>query len=767
MRSEALNPTGVRQWESIVDALWHETCALLKICRDAEKKNPASIPSADSLDCPLVKYLIADGRKYREKRLRVSRHIEIPNPYMPGGRGGEDEHLREGLFKTHYERRGTFPRLAKIVSAAYKEARLGSGEVTDIPHVEYVPSPLAIVSLFLTAPARPETHLYAYVACRNWLSRSLYVGIRWPDPDEGGGETLPFATPGDTGSSAAPWIWLSEEDVLTGMESFRNYEASQIRWPEHKNGATSDVIRKWTFVGHLIALQGRARLRFEKKGKSNWSSDLDEFLATQSAHTSVKHADIHGGISSIAEALQQPAFRGAAGYDQLPSFDEIANRVFGLPIPIRGMDATIGAGLRTSSDGGLVVAISGKPGTGKTALALALANALAPFKLPTIYIALEETEGDLRNKLRATSRRAIAPLSIERGTEQLFRVIRASDSAVQFDALQQDILAVQEKFLDSSENLSDNPTLPARGMVVIDNINLATGQILTAESEAKGIRDVERFISACRMGQLITVIIGADDLIERLRIDYRSDVVFTTRYADLDDLNKRPFRTITVSKLRHQSGRQGTQLMHIGGSKGFRIVPHMDSLMALKETRKRRLVDRNYKIDIFKELRESKHGDYLTIFPGGNILLHGYGSSGKAGLGLRLLLTKPELAASRQKGLPDNPRRDLPGQLGDRRVLALSFLYPESYYDHIIKGKLSQQLGYRPKADRDYRFLAFYPGALSAQDFLYKIVSMLDEAIAQGAPFTGVMIDGIHNVFLQYPKLQDDMLVGDALQHFI
>jgi hypothetical protein len=52
--------------------------------------------------------------------------------------------------------------------------------------------------------------------------------------------------------------------------------------------------------------------------------------------------------------------------------------------------------------------------------------------------------------------------------------------------------------------------------------------------------------------------------------------------------------------------------------------------------------------------------------------------------------------------------------------------------------------------------VSLYPGDLTPEDFLAKVENMLRAAELRGLPYTGVLIDGVHNVFVQFPILQDN-----------
>jgi len=166
---------------------------------------------------------------------------------------------------------------------------------------------------------------------------------------------------------------------------------------------------------------------------------------------------------------------------------------------------------------------------------------------------------------------------------------------------------------------------------------------------------------------------------------------------------------------------------------------------------------------------------YLKIFPHSQILIHGQGSSGKAGLALKILSTPSINRIKEFNKFSDKKDYDfIEQQLTDtdfrnsyyqKKILIISFLYPKEYYEELISGKVVYALKRVNKtiSPPKSRSLAFFPGYLTSEDFVNKIVRALDEAILEGEPFTGVMLDGLHNVFLQFKNLQDNDMVWPLL----
>ena len=185
--------------------------------------------------------------------------------------------------------------------------------------------------------------------------------------------------------------------------------------------------------------------------------------------------------------------------------------------------------------------------------------------------------------------------------------------------------------------------------------------------------------------------------------------------------------------------------------------------MDRKERLRRHVHDESMVINTLNFLNEDRPtkvdeeaGPFLQVFPKSRILVHGYGSAGKAGFALKLLLTPPveqghALARSRPLKFEDPKYR--------RHVLVISFLYPRQYYEELVYDKLKLQRTVRwkfPGLDDPFiDFIIFYPGYITPEDFINKILRRLDQAILDGQPFNGVLLDGLHNVFLQFPRLQD------------
>jgi hypothetical protein len=146
-------------------------------------------------------------------------------------------------------------------------------------------------------------------------------------------------------------------------------------------------------------------------------------------------------------------------------------------------------------------------------------------------------------------------------------------------------------------------------------------------------------------------------------------------------------------------------------------------------------------------------GQPLAVQNHGQILVIGKGSSGKAGLGLYILHRKPipldEVRAGKGK-------KESQSKYYESRTLVISFLYQSTYYKNLASrlktANEERQASLPSHALVDV--ISLYPGGLTPEDFLSKVDNHLASAELRGIPYTGVLLDGIHNVFVQYPVLE-------------
>jgi hypothetical protein len=101
------------------------------------------------------------------------------------------------------------------------------------------------------------------------------------------------------------------------------------------------------------------------------------------------------------------------------------------------------------------------------------------------------------------------------------------------------------------------------------------------------------------------------------------------------------------------------------------------------------------------------------------------------------------------------------------KVLVISFLYPEEYYANILHRLTEIAALENDPLPKDYRpeldVVHLYPGHLKPDVLFNRIFWAIRAAELSGDKYTCVVIDGIHNVFLQFPEIEKQTLFWPQL----
>lgn len=679
---------------------------------------------------------------------------------------GLDAHIVKGLTLSESKRKekNLYPRITKIVIHAYIKAQKtkSSGQY----QAEIIPSPLNILYHVLTVPEEPQTAAYSFVLCRGMLFYFLDLHPKFPD--------LKNISPG--------FDEFREEDILSSVNSFNNYINIHGRWPEKTNNYKSTTYRTHYLNGHILSIKGYTYLWFNNSEQLLNFCDLDK----ENSSLPVLKKLYTNSFSTD----EQYYFRLSGIYTTLPDASEINNWIFGVPIPLRGADLLFYGGLKKTSTTGLVISLHGQPGSGKTSAALSLAAVLSPFNTKTFYLSLEENSEDLKTRLSSLIPDYLRRLSIyeynyynQRKTKSpnyeldWFTALKFSENITLKNLT--DLLA-ELKFKVLRDTIKYDAEIPGASvpatcplLIVIDNVNELFINDIHNNSRYK---EVENFIEQCRNMGAFVLLIAADDIPGRFRLDYLVDVAIHLKQEGLNSKYEKPVRVLQLLKTRHQVSRQGSHVFHLSNSRGFRISPQVPSQMDKREKVKIELPSRTEFIHTLNFFDNEHNGyrfeSFLPIASNSQILIHGHGSSGKAGFGLKILLT-PRLNENLKLGkeIEINRKNKISGKIilenqRNCKVLIISFLYPEEYY-HVLHDRITNRFGKSfngyDKKKTNIRVKAFYPGFLTPEDFVYKIVRALDEAQLEGEPYTGIMFDGLHNVFLQFKNLQESHMIWPLL----
>ncbi|HEX7945070.1 MAG TPA: hypothetical protein VF495_10415, partial [Phenylobacterium sp.] len=303
----------------------------------------------------------------------------------------------------------------------------------------------------------------------------------------------------------------------------------------------------------------------------------------------------------------------------------------------------------------------------------------------------------------------------------------------------------------------------ARPIIIIDGFHQLFRESDAAPATVE--RSLRALIDFCRGLEAVVIFTVAESEAAIQRLDYLCDLVIQLDRVGFDQPDAKPTRIFRLLKARRQPALPGSHVFHLTGPKSFRIKPSVRA--HAQQARVRRWIDP----DLRTRIQLADEWPDLKIRNRSQVLIYGRGSSGKAGLGLYILhrraIEDGAYAAATGLSLFEGSRTvDVPQPLPpyEARTLVVSFLYQGPHYRQIFR-KMRTAPRRRPTGGSwvwwpdsaiQPDVISLYPGALTPEDFLAKIENRLAAADFRGLPYTGVLIDGIHNVFVQYPALEAD-----------
>jgi len=591
-------------------------------------------------------------------------------------------------------------RLSKIVLTAYKNVQEVSKSKLCIP------SPLNILYQMLTVAHEPQSVAYVIIFCRSLLFETFNIFQN----------TL-------SASEYIDAIHISK--VSECIDAIQNRLKKPRKITEIKPRKITKIKDNiYLLLLHYLALKGVFYLKFD------YDISVSNYLKSKK-------------ISAINNNKLKIEFKKFTYYNNLPDVNSIMNELIGIPVPLRGMDIIFQGGLRPNSKSNIMMRISGQPGSGKTSLALSLAAVMSPLGTSTHYISLEEDEEELKDRLHSLIPEYLKKLSIyEKNINLWFRAdkISISDGNNKLDKFIDEYFDKIYKPLEIRQELQKNNYLPIACplLIVIDSI-------LPFIENAH----FERFVSKCKELKAFIIILSpsVNENHSSHDIDYMIDVVVNLKYEGTDSLKEKPLRIFQLLKTRRQASRNGSHLFHFSNTDGLYFVPQLPSQIDKKEIISKLLPSDTYFINFFNEYNEVPNEvnilQDLKISTNSQVLIHGYESTGKAGLALAMLL------------YPVSKREEK-----RRKVLIVSLLYDEAYYKKLEKKIKETYDKINETANIDC--ICFYSGYISPESFVSKIIRKLDCAILEGDPFTGILLDGLHNAILQFPKLQESDMIWPA-----
>lgn len=342
----------------------------------------------------------------------------------------------------------------------------------------------------------------------------------------------------------------------------------------------------------------------------------------------------------------------------------------------------------------------------------------------------------------------------------------------------------------------------ARPVIIMDGLHQLFDNPQTWPFLDQSLRSL---IETCRGLGAVFLFSFSKEAEDLKRLEYLCDLIIEVERGGHDDPAEKPYRVFQLLKARRQPARTGAHVFHIKGDAGFRLKPSVDAHVQEVKTQMWWSPTDREAIFLtadpppgFRPLpNDAVQSNSLSVANHGQVLVIGHGSSGKAGFGLYLLHRRwfdTGMFPDRQRKLPigGSPMADAPrwkqaihdaGLLVradapylETRVLVISFLYQRTYYDDLTRRLGGKQRGKPRRDEAPYTSIALmepmefaplpdrlwtdtielYPGLLSAEDFLAKVEKRLAAAERSGFPYTGVLVDGLHNVFVQFPLLEKD-----------
>jgi|CXWL01.1.fsa_nt_gi KaiC/GvpD/RAD55 family RecA-like ATPase len=602
-----------------------------------------------------------------------------------------------------------------------------------------MPSILNIALEYLTIPNLPASRAYALMTLKYFLFSEL--------------KYFPQNIFLKSGHGGQPFGAKQIRDDILAIETYLRprFESQGADFiPPTKD---SSIVTK-----HYLAMLGVLDWKFET------SDGLIRYLDSSNILPSGPVTVVEGGRSMRLKAHFE--FARAGGLEKLPDAEEIVNGIIGLPLPIRGADTIFRGGLRFPAEGGLVMAVSGAAGSGKTALSLAIGASLAPFGINTLFLSAEEKPADLVSRAESLIADDISRLSFH---------VQRRGAWLKIDPINRELPQAEELFRQLAQRLSADPPSPenvgvlrspCNAVVVLDGLH----DRLSDPGRVDGIDKLRSFVETCRTMNALVILTTGTHSDARQKLDYLVDISVHLRQESSGGSMSRPERYMDLVKARHQFCSIGTHCMQVSGSKGFRFTPQANYQIDRQSIYSTVLHTKDkFKLPFsnFCEIKalELKEGNISSkkirkkftsfdgevskkdfrIFKDSNIFINGEGSSNKAAFALKLALA---------------PTYNDDGKIDSwsERILVVSFLYPDSYYRQKMRDVVrADQFERNVKSKMrlpQLSVIQLYPGTIGPDTLFNKIVWEIEAAELMGCPFTSILIDGIHNVFLQFPRIE-------------
>jgi len=549
------------------------------------------------------------------------------------------------------------------------------------------------------------------------------------------------------------------------------------------------------FMLDLLALDGWIQRRLREPHLQSWYESFEKYPF---------------GVHKAKREFGKDDWPELTG--SLPDFATLVNMAFNQPLALAGLDEVMG-GLSPTipqpthpRSGGLVTLIAGPPGSGKTTLTLSITARMAELGSIVRYVATEEEPHGLENKQVSFASSLAVELDVDTETSEGsslgdFKIVPGTsftDLRSLVDQLERESAVHTGPSNTTTAKERGRPLyLPLPRVVVIDSLTAllhgkrppghrgeqpeSTAGSELARSELVLVLNKLRSLGVC------VFLVGGRADPDDEGLEYLVDNVLLLG-TDAVTHQRHPVRTVCISKTRLQASNRGVHVLHLSRNEGVTVSPSLHAV--LRGLKGRHVLDSDPSSRAVIWSRSATTGRQqlafgfsndspLTIGAQSQSLVYGKGPAGKAALALALAF-EPRVPQGKQGNKADKERWEqyleshaLQGveshriserALRETRVMVVSFLYGRDYYARLVEQLLTKRFHQRPADLGDYiTTLDFYPGFIDAETLVRRVHTELWGGRISGRPYTAVVIDGVHNLLLQFPLLEREPLLWPTL----
>jgi KaiC/GvpD/RAD55 family RecA-like ATPase len=579
------------------------------------------------------------------------------------------------------------------------------------------------------------------------------------------------------------------EELRQAYDRLRIKFDRQQRRRQPKRGGSAE-----SFLIDLLSLEGWVR-------RSATRTNLGSYYASFGEHPF--------GVLNQQRLFAGPEWPELNLVGSFPDFPALLNLAYSQPIALPGFDDVTGGfmpAIPTDQDslqpeelgehagiGSLVTLIAGPPGSGKTSLTLALTSRMAELGSIVRYIATEELKESLETKVRAIAEPGAAAWwrfqDVEDRSPGDLTIVdgsRLRSLAGFVETLRGAMPLVDEKRVPSDPELY--PVFPR--VIAIDSLTTLLQHGSPEESDGQRSA-LNQLLNNLRGLGVCVFLVGSLDDIDRNGLDYLVDNIITLDFEP-ERSHRHPIRVLNVQKTRLQTSDRGRHVWHLSRHDGCTVSPSLHSVLRSLKGRTARHNDPRKRAVMWSWDRTSGHQPALpgveSIFPEpltisdcSHTVIYGSGSSGKAAFALasacepRMSVVPTSEWNAYLHSHSDRRRSLRPFEVAfhnNLQVLVVSFLYGPEYYrtiaTRLFRQRFNSKRGQAKKAASErISVLSFYPGYIDPESIIAKVRRELNSARLGGRRYTTVVIDGIHNLLLQFPLAQNEVLLWPTLNRLL